>query len=191
MQIEISNSWYDLVRNKTTILLKIDEPMMVLTGIVDGNVTDKSKEELKNLALDYIFKLLFVDRAMPEAIEKVDNVAKEIEEAKKVIAEISKLLTEAQTTEMALNEKIELIKTILLELEISEESREKLTGQPTVPYLNPSSTNLYSTGDLGQWKGRVYISKYDNNGNEPDSQWGADWWTDLGTVEEYLASLSN
>lgn len=191
MQIEISNSWYDLTRDKTTILLKIDEPMMVLTGIVDGDVTDRSKEELKNLALDYIFKLLFVDRAMPEAIEKVDNVAKEIEEAKKVIAEISKLLTEAQTTETALNEKIELIKTILLELEISPESREKLTGQPSIQFLNPSTTNLYNAGDIGQWKGRVYMSKYDKNGNEPDTEVGVGWWTDLGTIEEYIASINS
>ena len=56
--------------------------------------------------------------------------------------------------------------------------------------LVPSTTNLYKAGDIGTWKGRVYKSKYDNNGNEPDSQWGADWWEDLGTIEEYLGGLN-
>lgn len=186
MQIEISNSWYDLVRNKTTILLSVDEPMMVLSSVVDGNVTDKTKEELKNLALDYIYKLLFVDKALPEYIQKVDNSEKKIEEMKELMAEMQGLVEQAQDSEKALDEKIETIKGILLELDISEEAKKKLQGHD-LEYINASSTNLYDQNFIGLYEGGVWQSKFPNNGNTPTIDGG--WWTYLGTVEEYLASM--
>ena len=54
--------------------------------------------------------------------------------------------------------------------------------------LKPSTTNLYATGDIGTWNGRVYESLYPNNGNPPLFEDGSPsgWWKDLGTIEEYL-----
>lgn len=50
--------------------------------------------------------------------------------------------------------------------------------------------NSYSKGFIGVYQGRVYMSNYDSNFNEPKPGGLADhWWLDLGTVEEYLANL--
>lgn len=53
--------------------------------------------------------------------------------------------------------------------------------------LYPSSTNLYSKDKIGTYEGHVYKSNYDNNGNTPYiGSVLPDWWTDLGTINEYL-----
>ena len=53
-----------------------------------------------------------------------------------------------------------------------------------------SHANPYPKGFIGQYEGRVYESNYDNNFNTPyPGVQAPDWWTDLGTIDEYLASI--
>ena len=50
----------------------------------------------------------------------------------------------------------------------------------------PDNLNPYKKGFIGSYQGHVYESNYDNNSNIPYTESVfPDWWTDLGTIEEY------
>lgn len=67
--------------------------------------------------------------------------------------------------------------------------KDEETGlEEIVPDVN--HVNSYSKDFIGQFEGHVYKSNYDNNFNKPyvGSEF-PDWWTDLGTIEEYMAKV--
>ena len=66
--------------------------------------------------------------------------------------------------------------------------KDEETGlEEIVPDVN--GINSYPKDFVGHYEGHVYKSNYDNNIDKPyvGSQHPS-WWTDLGTVEDYLAS---
>jgi len=81
------------------------------TERVIGDQTDKTNNELIELARDAYFKSEYADKAMPEAVQKVDELSKKTAEYEKTIdqmqASIDKSEKIAQLTTATLNELID------------------------------------------------------------------------------------
>ena len=81
------------------------------TERVTGDQTDKTNNELIELARDAYFKSEYADKAMPEAVQKVDELSKKTAEYEKTIdqmqAAIDKSEKIAQLTTATLNELID------------------------------------------------------------------------------------
>ena len=56
------------------------------TERVIGDQTSKSNDELIELARDAYFKVEYADKAMPEAVQKVDEMSVSVDEANKKIS---------------------------------------------------------------------------------------------------------
>ncbi|WP_300125094.1 DUF1366 domain-containing protein [uncultured Streptococcus sp.] len=83
------------------------------TERVIGDQTDKTNNELIELARDAYFKSEYADKAMPEAVQKVDELSKKTAEYEKTIdqmqAAIDKSEKIAQITTATLNELIGVV----------------------------------------------------------------------------------
>lgn len=83
------------------------------TERVIGDQTSKTNEELIELARDAYFKSEYADKAMPEAVQKVDELSKKTAEYEKTIdqmqAAIDKSEKIAQLTTATLNELIGVV----------------------------------------------------------------------------------
>ena len=83
------------------------------TERVIGDQTDKNNNELIELARDAYFKSEYADKAMPEAVQKVDELSKKTAEYEKTIdqmqAAIDKSEKIAQLTTATLNELIGVV----------------------------------------------------------------------------------
>ena len=83
------------------------------TERVIGDQTSKTNEELIELARDAYFKSEYADKAMPEAVQKVDELSKKTAEYEKTIdqmqAAIDKSEKIAQITTATLNELIGVV----------------------------------------------------------------------------------
>ena len=83
------------------------------TERVIGDQTSKTNDELIKLARDAYFKSEYADKAMPEAVQKVDELSKKTAEYEKTIdqmqAAIDKSEKIAQLTTATLNELISVI----------------------------------------------------------------------------------
>ena len=81
------------------------------TERVIGDQTSKTNDELIKLARDAYFKTEYADKAMPEAVQKVDELSKKTAEYEKTIdqmqAAIDKSEKIAQLTTATLNELID------------------------------------------------------------------------------------
>ena len=81
------------------------------TERVIGDQTSKTNDELIRLARDAYFKSEYADKAMPEAVQKVDELSKKTAEYEKTIdqmqAAIDKSEKIAQLTTATLNELID------------------------------------------------------------------------------------
>ena len=81
------------------------------TERVIGDQTSKTNDELIELARDAYFKSEYADKAMPEAVQKVDELSKKTAEYEKTIdqmqADIDKSEKIAQLTTATLNELID------------------------------------------------------------------------------------
>ena len=81
------------------------------TERVIGDQTSKTNDELIKLARDAYFKSEYADKAMPEAVQKVDELSKKTAEYEKTIdqmqADIDKSEKIAQLTTATLNELID------------------------------------------------------------------------------------
>ena len=81
------------------------------TERVTGDQTDKTNNELIELARDAYFKSEYADKAMPEAVQKVDELSKKTAEYEKTIdqmqAAIDKSEKITQLTTATLNELID------------------------------------------------------------------------------------
>ncbi|MCO4479500.1 hypothetical protein Si129_00173 [Streptococcus infantarius subsp. infantarius] len=63
------------------------------TERVTGDQTGKTNDELIELARDAYFKTEYADKAMPEAVQKVDAMSATVEEANKKLAEVETAIT--------------------------------------------------------------------------------------------------
>ena len=83
------------------------------TERVIGDQTSKTNEELIELARDAYFKSEYADKAMPEAVQKVDELSRKTAEYEKTIeqmqADIDKSEKIAQLTTATLNELIGVV----------------------------------------------------------------------------------
>ena len=83
------------------------------TERVIGDQTSKTNDELIKLARDAYFKSEYADKAMPEAVQKVDELSRKTAEYEKTIdqmqADIDKSEKIAQLTTATLNELIGVV----------------------------------------------------------------------------------
>ena len=102
------------------------------TERVIGDQTDKNNNELIELARDAYFKSEYADKAMPEAVQKVDELSKKTAEYEKTIdqmqAAIDKSEKIAQLTTATLNE---LIGVVYPDDEPTDGTTESTTGDST------------------------------------------------------------
>lgn len=85
------------------------------TERVAGDQTGKTNDELIELARDAYFKNEYADKAMPEAVQKVDEMSATVEQA-------NKKLTEVETAISSLNT---LVKTVTQAVEEAKEETAK------------------------------------------------------------------
>ena len=67
------------------------------TERVIGDQTNKSNDELIELARDAYFKTEYADKAMPEAVQKVDEMSATVDEANKKLAQVESAITNLNT----------------------------------------------------------------------------------------------
>lgn len=72
--------WLDRAVVKTKMALTKDSPYHFNTVIVDGDHRETAMEVLLPLAMEALHKDLFVDKAMPETIQKVDEMDAKLKE---------------------------------------------------------------------------------------------------------------
>lgn len=63
------------------------------TERVTGDQTGKTNDKLIELARDAYFKSEYADKAMPEAVQKVDEMSATVEQANKKLAEVESAIT--------------------------------------------------------------------------------------------------
>ncbi|MBT0890497.1 DUF1366 domain-containing protein [Streptococcus lutetiensis] len=85
------------------------------TERIAGDHTGKTNDELIELARNAYFKTEYADKAMPEAVQKVDEMSATVEQA-------NKKLTEVETAISSLNT---LVKTVTQAVEESKEETAK------------------------------------------------------------------
>lgn len=106
------------------------------TERVTGDQTGKTNDELIELARDAYFKTEYADKAMPEAVQKVDEMSATVEQA-------NKKLTEVETAISSLNT---LVKTVTQAVEEAKEETAK--NVKLVKNATESITQLMKTLSL-------------------------------------------
>lgn len=94
---------------QTQITMQTESPFNFLTCQIDGDCRTTDESVVVDLAKEAIFKAWFVDRAMPEAIQKVDEM-----DAK--LKEVDAFLTKAKEDFQAITEAGEMSQGTLVEL---------------------------------------------------------------------------
>lgn len=89
------------------------------TERVIGDQTNKSNDELIELARDAYFKVEYADKAMPEAVQKVDEMSVSVDEANKKLAEVESTINNLNlmvttVTSAVAEAKEETAKTVIL-----------------------------------------------------------------------------
>ena len=106
------------------------------TERVVGDQTGKTNDELIELARDAYFKTEYADKAMPEAVQKVDDMSATVEQS-------NKKLTEVETAISSLNT---LVKTVTQAVEEAKEETAK--NVKLVKNATESITQLMETLSL-------------------------------------------
>ena len=106
------------------------------TERIAGDHTGKTNDELIELARDAYFKSEYADKAMPEAVQKVDEMSATVEQA-------NKKLTEVETAISSLNT---LVKTVTQAVEEAKEETAK--NVKLVKNATESITQLMETLSL-------------------------------------------
>lgn len=108
MDWKIASKWYDGKYTNINMVGESGTKYYNLTAQVISDVTKLQDNELVALALEDVFKTLFVDRAMPEAIQKVDEYTSKIAETDKLMTDVNAALEqvkkESEITQLALME---------------------------------------------------------------------------------------
>lgn len=89
------------------------------TERVIGDQTNKSNDELIELARDAYFKVEYADKAMPEAVQKVDEMSVSVDEANKKLIEVESAINNLKSivttvTNAVAEAKEETAKTVIL-----------------------------------------------------------------------------
>ncbi|MEX2805045.1 hypothetical protein AB3329_08030 [Streptococcus sp. H31] len=101
---------------KTNVTIISDKPYIVISADLSGDFTKASEQELIQAALDNYFKKQYVDYAMPEAIQRVDEMSTIIDTANAKLAELDQAL-EASRMQMAeIAETSETSQMVLLDI---------------------------------------------------------------------------
>lgn len=109
MEFKITAKWYDPQTGNTNVTLMSNKPFYHLSAEVVGNRTNETDEQLIPDALESVFKILFVDRAMPEAIKKVDNVSDKVVEVEELTKALEAAIGSANSLINHLKNKIDVV----------------------------------------------------------------------------------
>lgn len=113
--------WLDNTVVKTRMALTKDSPYHFNTVIVDGDHRETAVEVLLPLAMEALYKDLFVDKAMPEAIQKVEDLNAKM-------AEVDTFLETAKAEFQTIKEASDMSQGTLVEIgEMVFSHEEKLT----------------------------------------------------------------
>lgn len=100
--------WLDGTVVKTRMALTKDSPYHFNTVIVDGDHRETAVEVLLPLAMEALHKDLFVDKAMPEAIQKVEDLNAKM-------AEVDAFLVKAKADMATIQEQADLAQGSIVE----------------------------------------------------------------------------
>lgn len=106
------------------------------TERVAGDQTGKTNDELIELARDAYFKTEYADKAMPEAVQKVDEMSATVEQANKKLTEVEAAISSLNT----------LVKTVTQAVEEAKEETAK--NVKLVKNATESITQLMETLSL-------------------------------------------
>lgn len=109
MTFRVDNVQYLAQSNKTKVVLALVDEFSYIPVTVEGNLVGLDNNTLIERATEVMFKQWFVDRAMPEAIQKVDEM-----DAK--LKEVDAFLTKAKEDFQAITEASEMSQGTLVEL---------------------------------------------------------------------------
>ena len=100
------------------------------TERVIGDQTDKTNNELIELARDAYFKSEYADKAMPEAVQKVDELSKKTAEYEKTIDQMQAAIDKSEKmTQLATATLNELINKMYPEEEITDGATDEITKE--------------------------------------------------------------
>lgn len=94
---------------KTRFALTQDEPYRFNTVTIDGDHRESSENVLIELGLDVLFKEWYVDKAMPEAIQRVDEMNAKM-------LEVDSFLNKAKADFQSIRERSDLSQGSITEL---------------------------------------------------------------------------
>lgn len=80
MTFRVDNVQYLAQSNKTKVVLALLDEFSYIPVTVEGNLVGLDSATLIERATEVMFKQWFVDRAMPEAIQKVDDMDAKLKE---------------------------------------------------------------------------------------------------------------
>lgn len=103
---------------ETFVMIESENPRQLLTGLLDGDWTKKSEQELIDGTLDYVFKTVYVDRAMSESVQQVAIMDKKMKEFETFVNENMKIIKNVQENVRKTNEEMGVTQKSLLELVI-------------------------------------------------------------------------
>ena len=100
------------------------------TERVIGDQTSKTNDELIKLARDAYFKSEYADKAMPEAVQKVDELSKKTAEYEKTIDQMQAAIDKSEKmTQLATATLNELINKMYPEEEITDGATDEITKE--------------------------------------------------------------
>ena len=100
------------------------------TERVIGDQTDKTNNELIELARDAYFKSEYADKAMPEAVQKVDELSKKTAEYEKTIDQMQAAIDKSEKmTQLATATLNELVNKMYPEEEITDGATDEITKE--------------------------------------------------------------
>lgn len=96
MNLTINNKFYSETTNKTTLVVVSTNPFLSFTAYIENDITKLDDDFLIEKAKEWLFKLLFAEKAMPEAIKKVDDLERKINETNKQLTDTNSKIQELE-----------------------------------------------------------------------------------------------
>ena len=94
----------------------VDDIGTVFVGFLPTDDINKSDEELIKATCDFTFKKHFVNRAMGEAVQKVDEMAPIIEEVRKTTEKVDAIVTLVSNTALELGDKTYAVEDLIKQI---------------------------------------------------------------------------
>lgn len=144
MNLELNNKFYSEATNKTTLVVVSTNPFLSFTAYLDNDMTSLDDNSLIEKAKEWLFKLMFVDKALPETIDKVDKIDIQIKELESLIEKSNKVISE-------LENKSNVVSKVIFD---------NLEDKNIIDRFETGKT--YKVGDLVIYNDVVYICKKNN-----------------------------